>query len=102
MGQVLERSVDRREVALDDRVATLCVRLLDEALDPADRLLGRQDARELEEARLHDGVDPAAHAGLVRDGERVDDPEVDLLVEKELLDAAWQVVPDLIRARMAR
>ncbi len=81
---------------MDDRLAALRVGLLDEALDPGDRLVGRQDARELEEARLHDGVDPAAHAGLVGDGQRVDHPEVDLLVDEQLLDAARQVLPDLV------
>ena len=60
--------------------------------------LGRQDPGQLEEAGLHDGVDPTAHPGLVGDGECVDHPEVDLLVDEQLLDAAGQVVPDLVRA----
>ena len=102
VAEALERVVDRREVARDDGLAALRVGLLDERLDLGDGLLGRQDAGELEEARLHDGVDPAAHAGLVGDGERVDHPEVDLLVDEQLLDAAGQVVPDLVRARTGR
>ena len=96
VGEALERPVDGLEVAGDDRLAALRIGLLDEALDPRDRLVRGQDARELEEARLHDGVDPAAHAGLVGDGQRVDHPEVDLLVDEQLLDAARQVVPDLV------
>ena len=96
MSETLERVVDRGEVAGDDRLAALRVGLLDEALDPGDRLVRRQDAGELEEARLHDRVDPAAHPGLVGDRERVDHPEVDLLVDEQLLDAARQVIPDLV------
>ena len=57
---------------------------------------------ELEEARLHDGIDPAAHPGLVGDGEGVDHPEVDLLVDEQALDVAGQVVPDLVRVRTER
>ena len=59
---------------------------------------GGRIAGELEEARLHDGVDPAAHPGLVGDREGIDHPEVDLLVDELALDAAGQVVPDLVRA----
>ena len=52
MGEALERVVDRGEVAGDGRLATLRIGLLDEALDPGDCLVRRQDAGELEEARL--------------------------------------------------
>ena len=98
MREALQGSVDGGEVAGDDRFAALGVRLLDEALDPGDGLVRRQDARELEEARLHDRVDPAAHADLIGDGQRVDHPQVDLLVDELLLDATRQVIPDLIGA----
>ena len=95
--EAFERTVDGREVACDDRLPSLRVGLLDERLDLGDGLLGRQDAGELEEARLHDGVDPAAHPGLVRDGEGIDHPEVDVLLDELALDSAGQVVPDLVR-----
>jgi hypothetical protein len=36
----------------------------------------------VEEAGLHDRVDPVAHAGLGGNCQRVDDPEVDLLVDE--------------------
>ena len=98
MTEALERTVDRGEVARDDGLAPLGVRLLDERFDLRDRLVWRQDAGELEEARLHDGVDPAAHPGFVRDGQRIDHPEVDLLVDQQALDATGQAVPDLVRA----
>ena len=94
----LERQVDRGEVALDDRLAALPVGLLDERLDPRDRLVGRHDAREPEEARLHDRVDPAAGPGLGRDGERVDHPQLDRLVDDRRLHVRRQVLPHLVRA----
>ncbi len=98
MGETLERPVDRGKVALDDRVATLGVRLLDERLDLPDRLVGRQDPGKVEETWLHHRVDPAAHAGLGRDGQGVDHPQVDVLVDQESLDTGRQVLPDLVRA----
>ena len=96
MTEALQRTVDGGEVARDDGLATLRIRLLDERLDLRDGLVGRQDPGELEEARLHHGIDPAAHPGLVGDRERIDHPEVDLLVDEQALDAAGQVVPDLV------
>ncbi len=97
MAEPLQRAVDRGEVAGDDRLAALGVRLLDEPLDARDGLVRRQDAREVEEAGLHDGVDPVAHARLSGDGERVDHPEVDALVDQLPLHAARQMLPDLVR-----
>ena len=47
---------------------------------------------------MHDRVDPAAHPDLVGDGERIDHPEIDVLVDELLLDATWQVIPYLVRA----
>ena len=96
MTEALDRSVDGCEVAGDDRLAALRVGLLDEALDPRDGLPGRQDPSKLEEAWLHDRVDATPHADLVGHGERIDHPEVDLLVHQLLLDATGQVLPDLI------
>ena len=100
--EALERTVDRGEVARDDGVAALGVCLADERLDPIDGFVGWQDPGELEEARLHDGVDPAAHPRLVGDSQRVDHPEIDLLVDEQTLDAAGQVIPDLVRRRTGR
>ncbi len=45
VAEALERTVDGREVARDDGLAALRVRLLDERLDLRDGLVGRQDAR---------------------------------------------------------
>ncbi len=96
MDEAFKRPIDRGEVALHDRLPPLGVGRLDEALDPRDRLVGGQDPGQLEEARLHDGVDPAAHAGLLGYRQSVDDPEVDLLVEDHLLHVLRQVIPDVI------
>ena len=84
VAETLQRAVDRGEVAGHDRLAALRIGLLDETLDAGDGFVGRQDAREVEEAGLHDGVDPVAHARLSGDGERVDHPEVDVLVDQLL------------------
>ena len=96
MAQARDRGVDGGIVAVDDRLAALDVGLVDELLDPLDCLGRRQHARQMEEAGLHDRVDPAAHARLGGHGEGVDDPEVDLLVDQELLDVGRQVIPDLV------
>ena len=61
-----------------------------------DRLLARQDAGNREEAGLHDRVDPAAHAGVLRDLDRVDHVELQFLLDQVRLDLARQLVPDLV------
>lgn len=50
-----ERLIDAGLVFLDDIVALLLELLLDSGLDVADRLVGRNDVGQLEEAGLHDG-----------------------------------------------
>ena len=98
--KALQRTVDRGKVALHDRLAALRVGLLHETLDPGDGFVGRQDTGQLEETRLHDGIDPAAHAGLFGDREGIDDPEVDLLVDDQVLHPSADG-PRRHRARMA-
>ena len=56
----------RRSFARRSRAAR-CVRLLERRLDVADRLLGGQNARQSEEARLHHRVHPVAHLRLAGD-----------------------------------
>jgi hypothetical protein len=81
-----DRQVDGGEVAIDDRLAALGVGLLRELLDARDRLGRGQHAGEMEEAGLHDRVDAVAHADFFGDGEGIDDPQVDRLVDELLLD----------------
>ena len=93
---LLERTVDRSEVALDDDAATAGVRLLDVLLDEADRLIARQHARQHEEARLHDGVDARTEADLASDAAGVDDVDLQRLVDDLLLHFARQALPHCI------
>ena len=57
-----------------------------------------QDVGELEEARLHDRVDPDAHFRVASDAVGVDDEELDLLVDDLLLRFDGDAVPDLVGA----
>ena len=86
-------TVDRRLVALDDLGAAPAVRLVDGSLDPLDRLLARQHARDREEARLQDDVGPAREADLAGDPARVDRVQLDPLCDDLLLHRAGQRVP---------
>ena len=77
--------------------APAAVGLLDRRLDPLDRLLGLEHARDREEARLEDRVRAPREAGRAGDPPRVDDVELDPLLEHPLLDLARKRVPDLVR-----
>ena len=96
--EVGEGGVDRGVVHLDDGLAALAVGFLDGLLDHADRLLGGQDAGELEEAGLHDGVDAGAHLGFAGDLVGVDDVELESAGDELLLDLGREVVPDGVGA----
>ena len=76
-----QRAVDGREIAPQDRIAPLAIRLLDRVLDLGDRLVAREDARQGEEAGLHDRVDPAAEFRLLGHRQGVDNVELQLLVD---------------------
>lgn len=91
---VFDGGVDGRKVLLDDLPALLAVRLFDGGLDLFDGLLPRQHAGNRKVAGLHDGVDPAAHAGLLGDFVGVDNVESELFFYYRALDVAVQVVPD--------
>ena len=74
--QMAEGCIHRREILLHDAFAALAVGLLDDVLDGGDGLFARQHAADGEEAGLHDGVDAAAHAGLLGDFVAVDHVEL--------------------------
>ncbi len=94
--EVCEGAVDRVVVELDDLVALLAVGLFDGVLDLGDRLVAGQDARDGEEAGLHDGVGAAAHAGLASHLGGVDAIDLEFEVDDRLLDLAREVLPDLV------
>ncbi len=56
-----------------------------------------QDARDREEARLHDGVDARAHAGTLGELVGVDREKAELLLDDLLLHLRRQVIPHLVR-----
>ena len=97
VAQPTDRQVDGGEVAIDDSLAALRVRLLHEALDAGDRVGRGQHAGEVEETGLHDRVDAVAHANFFGNGERIDHPQIDRLVDELLLDVSGQLIPDLVR-----
>ncbi len=95
LGEVREGPVDGREIAAHRLLALPAVRLLDRLLDLGDGLLAGQDARDREEAGLHDRVDAAAHSERLGDLVGVDDEDLELLLEDLLLHLEGKLVPRL-------
>src|SRR5262249_46710781 len=77
--------------------AALFVGFLDRLLDGGDGLVPRENAADREEARLHDRVDPLAHAGLARHAVPVDHEETQPLFDQLLLHYAGEVTPGFFR-----
>jgi hypothetical protein len=77
--------------------ALLPVGLLDRLLDLGDGLVPGEHPGEGEEARLHDRVDAPTHPRRLRDLDRVDDVELQLLLQHRLLELAGELVPELVR-----
>ncbi len=97
LGQTVEASFDRRDVAADDHLAPLAVGLLDLRLDGVDRLVGGNDPGDCEEAGLEHGVDPSAEPDVSSDALGVNDPERQLLVDDLTLHIAGEVIPHVVR-----
>ena len=93
--QVRQRRVDGAVVELNDLVALDAVGLLDGALDLRNRLVARQNARDGEEAGLHDRIGAPAHAAFLSDGGGVDAVDLELLLDDRLLDLAREALPGL-------
>ena len=96
LGELLQRTVDGREVPCHDDGATLSVGLLDRLLDAGHRLVGRQDSGQGEEAGLHHRVDAAAHALLDGDPVGVDHPELHVPADEQFLDRSGEFAPDFV------
>ena len=96
--QVGQGLIHSRVVLRDNGLALLAVGLLDGLLDLGDGFVFGQDARDGEEAALHDGVDAHAHAGLLGYIVSVDHKELQLLADDRFLDFLGQGVPDLVLA----
>ena len=99
--QVAQGRIHRGVVFLHHALTALAVSLLDSVLDGGNGFLARQHSADGEETRLHDGVDAAAHAGLLGHIVTVDDVKLELLVDDLLLHQARQVVPNLVGAERA-
>ena len=93
--QAVRGAVDGVPVHLDDLLALAAVGLLDGLLDQGDGLRLGEDARDLEEAGLHDRVDAEAQAELAGDLDGVDVVDLDLLVDDRPLHVLGQVLEDL-------
>ena len=95
--QMFEGAVDSGEVLSNNSVALLTVGLLNGFPDLFDGFVTRQDAGDGEEAGLHDGVDAAAHAGLLGNGKSVDRVELQLFFNDGFLAFDREFVPDFFR-----
>ena len=96
--QMCDRGIHSGKILLHHGVAALPVSLLNGLLDRGDSFLARQHSADSKEASLHDGVDAVSHAGFARDRIRVNDVELEMLVQNLLLCFPRQVVPDLLGA----
>lgn len=92
-----ERLVDAGLIFLDDVVALLLELLLDTGLDVADRLIRRDDVRQLEEAGLHDGRHVLGAADFERELERVDGVDLHMFPDDGFLHVAGEALEHLGR-----
>ena len=96
-----QRAVDAHLVLLDDLVALLLELLLDSSLDVVDRVIGRNDVGQLEEAGLHDGRNILRTADLKRELQRIDRVDLDMLLEDRLLHVAGEAFEHLVGREFA-
>ena len=94
-------AVDAHLVLLDDVVALLLELLLDSGLDVVDRVIGRNDVGQLEEAGLHDGRNILRTADLKRELQRIDRVDLDMLLEDRLLHVAGEAFEHLVGREFA-
>lgn len=92
----MEAQVHRLEVPLQDGAPPLAVALLDALLDAGLGLLLGKDAGELEEGRLHDGVDAPRKTHFPGQLVGVHHVDLEVFLEDGLLNGLRQAVPDLL------
>ena len=88
-------------IHIDDLIALLAIGLLDGSLDRSDSRVGIDDTADLEERRLHDHVDAAAKTEVFSDLDRVNDIELQFLLDDRLLNFQRQRFPDIFGAVQA-
>ena len=95
---VVERLIDGGVVHVDHVMALDGVGSPDRRLDPRDRIVTRDDIGDGEIAGLHDGVDAPPHARIHRHLLRVDDVDLQVLLDDLLLHDLRQLIPGTLRA----
>ena len=94
-----ESVVHRGKVFGHNCLATFSIGFANGSLYGFNRLLARQNSADREETSLHDGVDAAAHLCLARDLVRIDQVELEFLLDNGFLYRLRQVVPYFIRSK---
>ena len=92
-----ERGIHGGKIFLNHLRPLAGVSLLDGTLDLRDRLLARKHPRNREEARLHDRIDPRAHARLARHLVGVDGEQSQLARHDGLLRLVRERRPHALR-----
>ena len=90
--------VHRGEVPPQDRLTPLPICLFDRILDFPDRMFAGHDVRKSEEAGLHHRVDSWPQPRLARHAVGIHHKKPQPLFDDLFLDAARQLLPDLVRA----
>ena len=96
--QRLETTIDRAVIHVDNVLTLLAVRLDDRILQILDRLIDRNDVRQLEKRRLHHHVEAPAQPELARNLHRVDRVNIDLVVDDVPFHRRLELVPELLVA----
>src|SRR6266480_1641645 len=91
--QMRQSLVHRIKILFEDSLAAVAIGLFDSLLDGGDRVGGRQDAADGEEAGLHDGVDAAPHACVASYSVGVDDENTQPFLDYLPLEFPGQVIP---------
>src|SRR5579875_3707745 len=90
---MVERLIDRLEIALHNGFAPLAICFANALLDLFDSLFTRQDATEGEEAGLHHRIHAPSHPKRASYVIGVDDIQAQFLLENGLTHLCWQVFP---------
>ena len=95
---MLQRLVNRFEIALHDHIAVPAVRLFDRVLNRSDGLFSRQHTADGEEAGLHNGIDAPAHTSSLSHLVSINHIEAQVFIDDGLLSLSGDFIPDLVRS----
>ncbi len=94
---IIERNIDCGVVCLDYLFALAPICFLDRFLDKTNRLVHRDNLRQLEESRLHYGVDSGTEVKFLRQLDTVNNEEFCFFIDNLPLHYFRQAIPCVLR-----